>query len=227
MLALTYIGHSAFALDTGETQILIDPFISGNPSAHHSPDDFKPETILLTHAHDDHVGDTLDIAKRTGATVVCIVELADYLEMQGLQTEAANHGGTIEFPGGTVKLVPAWHSSSFSPNFHAPGVPSGLVVRIAGKTIYFAGDTCLFSDMRLIGEEGIDIAVLPIGDRFTMGPKDAVRAVRFIDPEVVIPCHYNTFEFLQQDASDFKERVDSGTNATALILQPGESHSVN
>jgi L-ascorbate metabolism protein UlaG (beta-lactamase superfamily) len=220
---LTYIGHSAFALESDGHQILVDPFISGNPAAKHSPDDFNPGTILLTHAHDDHVGDTMEIAKRSGATVICIVELADYLEMQGVKTEAANHGGTISFDGGTVKLVPAWHSSSFSPEFLAPGVPSGLVVRFAGQTIYFAGDTCLFSDMKLIGEEDIDVAVLPIGDRFTMGINDAVRAVKFLDPATVIPCHYNTFNLIRQDARTFKKRVDSETDATVLILEPGES----
>jgi L-ascorbate metabolism protein UlaG (beta-lactamase superfamily) len=227
LATLTYIGHSAFAIEFADQQILVDPFISGNPVAQHSPDDFSPSTILLTHAHDDHVGDTIDIAKRTGATVVCIVELADYLEMQGLTTEAANHGGTITFDGGgTVKLVPAWHSSSYSPKFTAPGVPSGLVVRVEGATIYFAGDTCLFSDMKLIGEEGIDIAILPIGDRFTMGIDDAVKAVRFINPEIVIPCHFNTFDFIRQDANEFKQRVDSETDATTIVLNPGESYSI-
>jgi L-ascorbate metabolism protein UlaG (beta-lactamase superfamily) len=226
MATLTFIGHSAFALETGGTQILIDPFITGNPVTPFSADDFAPSTILLTHAHDDHVGDTIDIAERTDATVICIVELADYLEMQGLSTEAGNHGGTIAFPGGTVKLVPAWHSSSYTPEFRSPGVPSGLVVRVEDKTIYFAGDTCLFSDMQLIAEEEIDVAVLPIGDRFTMGPIDAVRAVKFLNPGTVIPCHYNTFEFLAQNPFEFKKRVDSETGATAVILEPGESHEI-
>lgn len=224
MLKLTFIGHSAFALEANGTQILVDPFISGNPVARHAAEDFSPSSILLTHAHDDHVGDTIEIAKRSGAIVVTIVELADYLEQHGVKTDPANHGGTVAFDGGTVKFVPAWHSSSFTQNFVAPGVPAGLVIRFGGKTIYFAGDTCLFSDMKLIGEEGIDIAVLPVGDRFTMGPDDAVRAVRFIQPKTVIPCHVNTFEFIQQDLNAFKQQVDSETDATTTLLDPGETH---
>ncbi|MEX2425613.1 MAG: metal-dependent hydrolase, partial [Thermomicrobiaceae bacterium] len=154
MAKLTYIGHSAFALEANGIQILVDPFITGNPVSTHNSDDFSPSVILLTHAHDDHVGDTLEIALRTGATIITIVELADYLEQRGVKTDAANHGGTIGFDGGSVKFVPAWHSSTFTQEFLAPGVPSGLIVRFDGTTIYFAGDTCLFSDMSLIGEEG-------------------------------------------------------------------------
>jgi L-ascorbate metabolism protein UlaG (beta-lactamase superfamily) len=225
LVTLTYIGHSAFALESEGVQILVDPFINGNPVATHTADDFSPDVILLTHAHDDHVGDTVEIAKRSGATVICIVELADYLEQQGVKTDAANHGGTIAFDGGSVKLVPAWHSSSYSQEFVAPGVPSGLVVRFGGQTIYFAGDTALFSDMTLIGDEGIDIAVLPIGDRFTMGPSDAVRAIGFIRPAKVIPCHCNTFSLIMQDRNAFKQRVDSETDAEAVLLDPGASYT--
>jgi L-ascorbate metabolism protein UlaG (beta-lactamase superfamily) len=222
---LTYLGHSAFELNAGGNSILIDPFISDNPVCKHTPDDFSPHTILLTHAHNDHVGDTVEIARRSGATVITIVELADYLEMQGVSVVATNHGGSASFSGGTVKFVPAWHSSSFTTldGNVAPGVPAGLVVRFAGKTIYFAGDTALFSDMRLIGEEGLDIAVLPIGDLFTMGPDDAVRATQFLKPSIVIPCHYNTFDALTQDVATFKERVESETSATCLIIAPGDS----
>lgn len=228
MVQLTFLGHSAFALESDGTQVLIDPFISGNPACSYSPDDFSPSTILITHAHNDHVGDTVEIAKRSGATVITVVELADYLEQQGISVIAGNHGGTIAFEGGTVKLVPAWHSSAYTlhdGSVVAPGVPAGLVVRFGGQTIYFAGDTCLFSDMKLIGEEGIDIAVLPIGDLFTMGPDDAVRAVKFIDPKTVIPCHCNTFEQIEQDRTAFKQRVDSETNATAVIVNPGDSYT--
>lgn len=225
MATLTYIGHSAFALEANGTQVLIDPFITGNPVSAFNKEDFSPSTILITHAHDDHVGDALDISQRTGATIITIVELADYLAMQGANVVAANHGGTIPFEGGTVKFVPAWHSSSFSPTFTAPGVPAGLVVRFGGQTIYFAGDTALFSDMSLIGEEGLDVAVLPIGDVFTMGPADALRAIDFLRPNTVIPCHCNTFDQITQDRHAFKQRVDSETEATALILDPGQSYN--
>ncbi len=226
MGSLTYIGHSAFALEAEGIQVLIDPFITGNPVARHSPEHFSPSTILLTHAHNDHVGDTVAISSRTGATTISVVELADHLEQQGINAIGANHGGTVTFEGGTVKLVQAWHSSSFTTpdGVVAPGVPAGLVVRFGGKTVYFAGDTSLFSDMKLIGEEGIDVAILPIGDHFTMGPDDAVRAVKFIDPDVVIPCHYNTFPPIQQDAEEFKRNVERETSATCEVIAPGSAY---
>jgi L-ascorbate metabolism protein UlaG (beta-lactamase superfamily) len=230
MASLTYLGHSAFALNDDGRQVLIDPFISDNPACPNNPDDFSPQTILITHAHNDHVGDTVEIAGRSGATTITIVELADHLEMvHDLPVIAANHGGSVHFDGGSVKFVPAWHSSSFTTESGsiAPGVPAGLVVRFGGKTIYFAGDTALFSDMKLIGEEGIDIAVLPIGDLFTMGPDDAVRAVHFLEPRIVIPCHCNTFDQIRQDRNAFKQRVDSETGATAVLLDPGESYALS
>jgi L-ascorbate metabolism protein UlaG (beta-lactamase superfamily) len=226
MARLRYLGHSAFHLESGETSILIDPFISGNPTATAKPDDFSPQTILLTHAHNDHVGDTVAIAKRSGAKVIANFELASWLAKQGVETDGGNHGGTIGFDGGTAKFTPAWHTSSYTngDQIIPVGVPSGLIVRFGGATIYFAGDTCLFGDMKLIGEEGIDIAVLPIGDHFTMGPADAVRAVRFIEPKLVIPCHYDTFPPIKQDAGQFKQQVESQTNARCQPLKPGETH---
>lgn len=223
-MRLTYIAHSAFYLESGDHRVLVDPFISGNPLAKHKPADFHPQAILITHAHGDHVGDAVAISKRTGAVVISTFELGELLAKQGAHTNAGNHGGTLAFPGGSVKLVPAWHTSSYGENFLAPGVPAGLVVRFGGKTVYFAGDTCLFSDMKLIGEEGLDIAVVPIGDHYTMGPADAVKAVRFLEPKIVIPCHYNTFPPIKQDPHQFKQMVEEHTSATCLILAPGESH---
>lgn len=225
MATLTYIGHSAFALEADGKQVLLDPFISGNPTAKHSAGDLNPQTILLTHAHNDHVGDTVDIAKRTGAKVIATVELANYLGSQGVEAIGANFGGTVQFDGGSAKFVPAWHTSAYnvSDGVVAPGIPAGFIIKFGGKTIYAAGDTCLFSDMQLIGEAGIDIALLPIGDHFTMGPDDAVRAVKFVNPNVVIPCHYNTFPPIQQDAGAFKNAVDSGTGATCEIVEPGST----
>jgi L-ascorbate metabolism protein UlaG (beta-lactamase superfamily) len=229
MAKIAFIGHSAFSVEADGKQILVDPFISGNPVCGHKPEDFNPSTILITHAHNDHVGDTVPIAKRSGATVITLVELADYLEQQGVSAIGANHGGTVEFDGGSVKFVPAWHSSTFTlpDGVVAPGVPAGLVVRFDGQTIYFAGDTALFSDMKLIGEEGIDIAILPIGDHFTMGPADAVKAVKFIEPKTVIPCHCNTFDLLKQDCDAFKQRVESETSAKVVVLDPGQSYEAN
>jgi L-ascorbate metabolism protein UlaG (beta-lactamase superfamily) len=224
-MRINYIGHSAFALDDGTSQVLIDPFITGNPVAKASPDDFAPQTIIVTHAHNDHVGDAVQIATRTGAKVIATAELAGYIGSQGVKdAHGANHGGTVAFQGGTTKFTPAWHTSSFSTpsGSVAPGVPSGQVVRFGGKTIYFAGDTCLFGDMALIGEEGLDVAVVPIGDNYTMGPKDAVRAVKMLNPITVIPCHYNTFPVIKQDGAAFKQAVETETTARCLLLEPGE-----
>jgi L-ascorbate metabolism protein UlaG (beta-lactamase superfamily) len=209
---------------------MIDPFISGNPAATMTAEDFSPRTILLTHAHNDHVGDTVAIAQRTGAKVIATAELANWLSTQGLSdVVGGNHGGTIAFDGGTSKFVPAWHTSSYTDRDRvvAPGVPAGLVVRFGGKTLYFAGDTCLFSDMKLIGEAGLDVAVVPIGDHFTMGPDDAVRAVTFLEPMLVIPCHYNTYPPIRQDAGEFRKQVEARTSARCHPLKPGESLELN
>lgn len=228
MTRIHYIGHSAFELSDGTNNVLIDPFITGNPSATAKAGDFSPQTILLTHAHNDHVGDAVEISKRTGATVIGTFEIATYLGTKGAKTIGANHGGTVAFAGGTVKFVPAWHTSSYEEDgqFVAPGVPAGLVVRFGGKTIYFAGDTCLFGDMNLISEEVLDVAVLPIGDHFTMGPANAIRAVKLLRPGLVIPCHYNTFPPIQQDGAAFASAVEAQTAANAVALAPGASFDI-
>jgi len=225
-LTLTYYGHSAFRLEADGHSVLVDPFITGNPSANVSADTVNAGTILLTHAHNDHVGDTVEIAKRNNATVIATFELGNWLELQGVTNAiAANHGGTVAFPGGTTKFVPAWHTSSYETEngIVAPGVPAGHVVRFGGKTLYFAGDTCLFLDMQLIAEERLDVAVLPIGDHFTMGIEDAARAAGMLKAEMVIPCHYNTFPPIEQDATEFKQAVESTTSSTVTVLEPGES----
>ena len=224
---LTYLGHSAFLLEADGRSVAVDPFLTGSPTAARSADEISPETILLTHAHNDHVGDTVSIARRTGAKVIATFELGTWLGQQGVENAvAANHGGTVAFDGGTVKLVPAWHTSSIGEDFLAPGVPAGLVVRFGGKTVYFAGDTCLFGDMAIIAEEGLDVAVLPIGDHFTMGPADAVKAVRLLKAQTVIPCHYNTFPPIRQDPDAFKRLVETQTDATCEVLQPGATFTL-
>ena len=229
MPKLTLIGHSAFILDDGAgNAVAIDPFISGNPVTELDPKTVKVNTILLTHAHNDHVGDTVDLAKWNDARVITLVELAEWLETQGVRDAVGvNHGGTASFPGGTAKFVPAWHSSSFwdGEKRVAIGVPAGIVVRFGGATIYFAGDTALFGDMRLVGDEGIDIAVLPIGDHFTMGPADAARAAEFVGAKIVIPCHYNTFPPIRQDPEQFKTLVaERAPQSSVVILAPGDTH---
>jgi len=229
LTTLTYLGHAAFLLEADGKSVAVDPFLTGNPLAAKSADEIEPSTILLTHAHNDHVGDTVAIAKRTGATVIATFELGEWLGAQGVENAiGANHGGTIAFDGGTVKIVPAWHTSSYNQDGTdvAPGVPAGLVVRFGGKTIYFAGDTCLFSDMKLIGEEGLDVAILPIGDHFTMGAADAARATEWLNANVVIPCHFNTFPPIKQDPANFKRLVEERGVSRCVPLAPGESHDL-
>lgn len=225
-MKLTYLGHAAFMLQADGQTVLIDPFLSDNPTAATNADNVEANTILLTHAHNDHVGDTVAIAKRTGATVIATLELADWLSEQGVEnTIAANHGGIVAFTGGSTKLVPAWHTSSYKTanGVVATGVPAGHVVRFGGKTTYFAGDTCLFLDMQLIGDEGLDVAVIPIGDHFTMGPTDAIKAATFLRAGIVIPCHYDTFPPIQQDVGQFKSDVEEAIGCSCHPLQPGES----
>jgi L-ascorbate metabolism protein UlaG (beta-lactamase superfamily) len=229
-LKITWHGQSAFSLQAGDKTVLLDPFISGNPVSTTDPDSLNPGTIILSHAHNDHVGDTVEIAKRTGATVIATFELANYIQSQGVKhVIGGNHGGTIAFDGGTTKFTPAWHTSSFTDdhgNVLAPGIPAGHVIHFGGKTIYFAGDTALFLDMQLIADEGLDVAILPIGDHFTMGPKDALKAVKMLRAGTIIPCHYNTFPAIRQDAQEFKRQVEQDTASTVLVLNPGESADI-
>ncbi len=225
-LTLTWYGHSAFRLESGDDAVLIDPFITGNPSATVDAETVNAQTIILTHAHNDHVGDTVEIAKRNHAAVIATAELAGWLKAQGVERAiGANHGGTVQVQGGSTKFVPAWHTSSYSTDDGtvAPGVPAGHVVRFGGKTVYFAGDTCLFLDMQLIAEEGLDVAVLPIGDHFTMGVKDAACAAGILKAATVIPCHYNTFPPIVQDPAAFKTAVESTGDSRVAIIEPGGS----
>lgn len=231
-VTFTWYGHATFGLEADGKQVLVDPFFTGNPSC---PDDvdvdeLNPGTILITHGHNDHIGDTVEIAKRTGAKVIGMVELAGFLGKKGVENAVgANFGGTVAFEGGSVKIVPAWHTSSYNEEdgtVVALGIPAGMLVKFGGKTIYFAGDTCLFGDMALIGEEGLDVAVLPIGDHFTMGPKDAVRSAKMLNATTVIPCHYNTFPPIKQDAEQFKADLEAATSSLGLVLQPGESTEI-
>lgn len=225
MATITYIGHSAFILESEGQVVAIDPFITGNPVATISADEVNPNTILITHAHNDHVGDAVALAERTGATIITTVELANFLATKGVKTIGMNFGGSTEFEGLTVKITPAWHSSSYTDGDKvvANGIPAGMLVTFAGKKIYFAGDTCLFLDMQLIGEAGLDLAVLPIGDFYTMGPEDALRAAKFLRPKAVLPCHYNTFPPIKQDGEAWGKTLEEQTAAKAVVLKPGES----
>jgi L-ascorbate metabolism protein UlaG (beta-lactamase superfamily) len=229
---IRFLGHSCFELIEGGTRVLIDPFLTGNPKAAAGPGDVEPTHIFLTHGHPDHWGDVVDIAKRTGAPCVAIAELANELGDHGVENVTdPNLGGTVEFEGGWVRLVPAWHTST------TPGgtvnTPAGLVVNLGGKTVYHLGDTALFSDLRLVGErDSIDVAIMCVGGHYTMDRHDGVVAAELVGARTVIPCHYGTFPPIETDVQAFKSEVEARTggearvSTTVEILEPGETLSV-
>ncbi len=222
-IKLTWLGHACWNIETPNGTLLIDPFLTGNPAAAVQPDQVSPNYILISHAHGDHIGDAVEIAKRTGALVISNFEIANYFEAQGCQSHGLHIGGSHEFPFGRVKLTIAHHGSSF-PDGHYGGNPAGFLLTIGNKKIYDSADTGLFSDMKLIGDEGIDVAMIPIGDNYTMGPDDAVRAVKFIRPKYLIPMHYNTWDLIAQDPKVFAKRVIKEAPKTkVVVLKPGES----
>lgn len=221
MPTATFLGHSCVSLTDGKHNLIIDPFLTGNDQAAAKPEDIKVDYVLLTHGHSDHVGDCLDIAKRNRATVIATYELANICAKEGCEIHPMHIGGAYTFDFGRVKMTIAHHGGGYGPDAgQYAGPPVGLLVTIDGKTLFHAGDTGLFSDMKLIGEmNSIDLAFLPIGDNFTMGIADAVKAVEFLSPKAVVPMHYNTFPVIEVDPEQFKTRV--GERVT--ILAPGET----
>ncbi|MGD8519145.1 MAG: metal-dependent hydrolase [Anaerolineae bacterium] len=222
VVELTYHSHACFSIVVGDTHLLIDPFLSDNSLADVAADEVEADYILVSHGHGDHVGDTVAIAQRTGATTISNFEIQGWLAGQGVEKSHPLHiGGGYDFPFGRVKLTIAHHGSAL-PDGSYGGNPAGFLLTLEGKKIYHACDTGLFYDMKLIGEEGLDLAILPIGDNFTMGPDDALRAVKLLEPKVVIPIHYDTFDVITQDPQAFASRVESETEARCVVLKPGD-----
>src|SRR3954447_20996390 len=220
---IRFLGHVCFELSDGDTRVLVDPFLSGNPSAAVTADELDPTHIFLTHGHSDHYGDIEAIAKRTGAQVVAIVEIANELGEAGVENVSdPNMGGTVEFDDVWVRLGPGWHTST------TPGgtvsIPASMVIGLGGKVVYHLGDTALFSDLRLPGErDSIDVALIPIGGHYTMDRIDAVKAAGLVGASTVIPCHYDTFPPIETDSAAFKSEVEAQTSSKVELLQPGES----
>lgn len=222
---VTFHGHANIGIESDGYHILIDPFFTDNPQAQIGPDEVDADFILITHGHGDHVGDAVAIAQRTGATVIANFEIATWLGNQGVEKVHPLHiGGGNTFPFGYCKLTIAHHGSSL-PDGSYGGNPGGYLLKLNnGKTIYFAGDTALTYDMKLLADENVDLAILPIGDNFTMGQDDAIKAITFIQPKLVLPIHYNTWGFINSDVNRFQQRVLDETDAGCIVLEPEDSY---
>lgn len=220
---ITWFGHNAWSIETGGKRILVDPFLDDSPTSPVKARDVGADFILLSHGHADHVGDTVAIAKRIGATVITNFEAGQWISKKGVASDKVigmNPGGGIRQPFGHVKFTIAHHSSSM-PDGSYGGVPGGFLLTLGEMRVYFACDTALFLDMKLIGATRLDLAVVPIGDLYTMGPEEAIDAVKLLNPARVAPCHYNTWPPIAQDAAAWAEQVRSHTAAEPVVLEPG------
>ncbi len=221
----TFVGHATHIFEMGGKTVVVDPFFTSNPTTEMPADSVEADYVLVSHGHFDHIEDTVAIARRTGATVIANFEIINWLQGQGLAEENCHPqhiGGGFDHDFGRVKLTIAHHGSGL-PDGSYGGNPAGFLIRAEGKNIYLACDTALFSDMTLYGEEGIDLFVPPIGDNFTMGPDDARRAVKLITPKLVVPCHYNTWPYIEQDAETWAKLVETETSTQVRVLQAGQS----
>jgi len=224
---VTWLGHGTFQINLANCTIIIDPFFNDNPAATTTAEAVAPDVLIVSHGHGDHIGDTVSIAQRTGALVIANYEITEWLQQQGIANVHALHiGGSHAFAFGRVKLTIAHHGSML-PDGSNGGNPCGVLLKLADGTIYHAADTGLFYDMKLIGEEGVDLAILPIGDNFTMGPDDALRAVQLIEPKRVIPSHFNTWPPIEQDPQAWANRVKAETSAEPVVLKPGDSYALS
>jgi L-ascorbate metabolism protein UlaG (beta-lactamase superfamily) len=236
-MEIKFHGHSCFELSDGDVTVLVDPFLKpNNPAAVATAEEVEPTHIAISHGHADHLADAVPVAKRTGAHCVALVELAKWLDGQGVsEVSDPNFGGTVTFDWGRISIVPAWHTNTIPGSEESPfsaehgiaiGPAAGLVIELGGTTVYHAGDTCLFSDMKLIARRGdIDVALLPIGGHYTMDRVDAAVAAEFVGARTVIPMHFNTFPAIETDAGAFKAEVEAKTSSKVVVLAPGEVHS--
>ena len=226
-MKITYLAHSCFLLETSKARLIVDPFLTGNPLAPVTAADLTVDYILCSHGHEDHTGDALSLSKRCGAPIIANYEIAEYFGALGAQTHGMNPGGAFTFPFGRVKLTLAFHSSSMNAGLNPiyMGNPCGFLIQADGKTIYHAGDTALFLDMQLIGKFGLDVAMVPIGDNFTMGIEDAAAALDLLKPKVAVPMHYNTWPLIAVDAQRFVEAA-ARTDHTVEVLKPGGSLTI-
>jgi L-ascorbate metabolism protein UlaG (beta-lactamase superfamily) len=225
-VSVTWHGHATLSLDINGQKVVVDPFFSGNPAAKTDAGSVEADYILLTHAHGDHVADAVSLAKRTGALVVSNFEIANWMAAQGHENVHGQHiGGGFNHPIGYIKLTIAFHGSSFEDGSYG-GMPSGFLLNVDNKHIYIAGDTALYSDMELIGRNGLDLAIIPIGDNFTMGPDDALQAAKYLKAKTIIPYHYNTWPPISQDVNAWAERVRAETDSQVVVLDVEGSHTL-